>query len=206
MKAASHPSVNICGIALEVLSKLVSSEIGLANQLLPILQRRAIAPHRFVNGVPSLVASDICGANFQEFEIFRETILTDSLVACWKPSEEYYFASCTAAIGEFCSRNASAQVSFHLEAALFCMGAVAEETMAGTAGLSSHSAYLERCTAALGGKPQSLTSNPLTLTQACHFVRKVSPTPSSGYVFRGSLTHKPAHSLCLLHSTKNGLA
>jgi hypothetical protein len=198
MKSASHPSVNICGIALEVLSKLLSSEIGLANQLLPILQRRAIAPHHFVNGVPSLVASDICGVNFHEFEIFRETILKDSLVACWKPNEEYYFASCTAAIEEFCSTHASAQVSFHLEAALFCMGAVAEETMAGTDGRSSHSAYLLRCTAALGGKPQSLTSNPLTLTQACHFVRKVSPASSIGYVFRGSRTHNSARCLCIV--------
>jgi hypothetical protein len=222
MKSASHPSVNICGIAIDVLAKLMAvgsddgdddenhnlknhqqqqhqnnnpSLGGLSNQLLPILQRRAITPHHFDarnNGRVSLVASDICGVNVHEFEIFRDTSLNDALVECFKSNAESYMASCTAAIEEFCTgSNASVQVSFHLEAALFCLGAVADDVLmmaAATAAApqqnnnnGSHhhhhhaaaSAYLVRCTAALAGKSQSLTSNPMTLVQACRFVQKV---------------------------------
>ena len=175
LKAASHPSVNICGIALEVLSELVESEVGLGNQLLPILQRRAITPHRFSSdGIPSLIVSDVCGANFDAFDAFRNGILVDALVACWKSNTEHYLASCTAAIEEFCGAASSATVSFHLEAALFCMTAVADEAMGQSEDPVSHSPFLARSTRALAGKPKSLTSNPLTLIQACAFVKKVS--------------------------------
>jgi hypothetical protein len=173
LKSASHPSVNICAIALEVFAQLVGTEIGLVNQLLPVLQRRAITPHHFVNGIPTLEASDTCGVNFHEFEIFRDTVLADCLVGCWKANPENYMASCTAAIEEFCFANSSPQVSFHLEAALFCVGAVADEAISERS--SPHSACLERCTTALTGKPRSLTSNPLTLAQVCIFLQKVRP-------------------------------
>jgi hypothetical protein len=172
MKAAAHPSVSVCALSMDVLSQLVPREVGLSHQLLPVLQRRAIAPHHFVGSIPSLSASDICGANFHEFQNFRETVLTDALIACWKDSAENYMASCTAAIEEFCSGNAPTQVSFHLEAALFCLAAIADEAL-GTEGAFAHTSHLERVTSALAGKPTSLTGNPLTLAQLCRFLRKV---------------------------------
>ena len=187
IKSASHPSVQICAISLEVLTQLLlpsnneqnnSNNSGLAHQLLPILQRRAITPHQFggsEGNFPSLVvATDhLCGVNIHDFQLFRETALSESLVACWNAvSHEHYFASCTAAIEEFCSVTATVQVSFHLEAALFCMEAVAEEALAGGGTGADFSSFLERCSTALGLKPESLSSNPFTLAQACRFVRK----------------------------------
>lgn len=290
LKCASHPSIHICAIAIDVLAKLVATtESGfLAPQLLPVLQRRAITPHHFITTtmtvntneviandsgdamdetssnnsstsnnsnnnnviagsnnesmttrtmeaevqIPCIVAADICGVSFQEFENFRNTVLKDALLECWRSNPEHYMASCTTAIEEFCnddnnhnntnagesesggSSPASPQVSFHLEAALFCIGAVADDALMSTSsncsstsspplaagrgavsnrnnndnnniesdtaaggggGPSSfqHSSYLERCTAAIATKPTSLTSNPLTLAQACKFLQKV---------------------------------
>ena len=172
--AVAHPSVNIGGISMEVLSIWIPLELGLSHQLLPTLQRRAITPHHFVNGVPCLAASDICGVDYDEFQNFRETVLEDALVACWKDNRDNFMSSCTSAIEEFCSSTAAAQVSFHLEAALFCLASVAEEALGTDRGLSHYSAQLERCTTALAAKPTSLTSNPLTLAQMCRFLRKVS--------------------------------
>jgi hypothetical protein len=174
LMAVAHPSVNICGISTEVLSIWIPLELGLSHQLLPTLQRRAITPHHFVNGVPCLAASDICGVNHDEFQNFRETILADALIACWKDNRDNFMASCTSAIEEFCSSTAAAQVSFHLEAALFCLASVAEEALATDRGVSHYSLQLQRCTTALAAKPTSLTSNPLTLAQMCRFLRKVS--------------------------------
>lgn len=175
MKGAAHPSVNISGIALGALAQVVRLDMSLGLQLLPLLQRRAITPHHVVSGAPYLAASDICGVNFHEFQIFRETILTDALVACYEGTSANYMDSCTSAVEEFCSENASSQVSLHLEAALFCIGAVAEIALrASEGGTFSHSAQLERCTSALAAKPSSMMTNPLTLAQVCRFLKKVS--------------------------------
>jgi hypothetical protein len=196
LKAASHPSVYVCAIAIEVLSTLVPLDVGLSHRLLPTLQRRAIAPHQFIEkagssssnsgqpAIPSLsTSSDLGGVNMYEFQLFRDTVLKDALVACWKDSGTNFMNSCTSAIEEFCSPHASNAVSFHLEAALFCMAAVAEEAVsvaAATAAASGmggtmfvHSVQLERCTNALANKPASLTENPLTLSQLCQFIKKV---------------------------------
>lgn len=172
IKSASHPSVNICGIAINVLGSLVSSENGLSNQLLPVLQRRAITPHHFTNGTLSLDASDICGVNYQEFENFRSTVLKTALISCLKCNEESYVASCTAAIEEFCSTTSSIQVSFHLEAALYCIGAASDEVMSSNDTVT-HLASLKQCIKALSSKPSSLMENPLTLAQTNIFLQKV---------------------------------
>jgi hypothetical protein len=174
LMAVAHPSINICGVAMEVLSTWIPLQLGLSNQLLPTLQRRAITPHHFVNGVPCLAASDICGVDYDEFQNFRETALAEALTACWKDNRDNFMASCTSAIEEFCSSTAAAQVSFHLEAALFCLASVAEEALGTDRGVSHYSAQLQRCTTSLAAKPTSLTSNPLTLAQMCRFLRKVS--------------------------------
>ena len=174
IKAASHPSVSICGISIDVLAALASSENGLANQLLPVLQRRAITPHHFLQGSPSINASDICGVSYQEFELFRQTSLQQALLACYRSNGDNYMASCTSAVEEFCTPASGIQVSFHLEAVLFCVGAVSEDVTATSESSASRSEYLERCTVALAAKPATLMENPLTLSQACRFLRKVS--------------------------------
>lgn len=174
LKAASHPIVDISGISLEFLTTLVTPETGLVHQLLPILQGRAITPHQFNGNIPSLTVpktseSEVM-ADFSEFEVFRATVLTDCLVACYKAEKASYMSSCTAAIEEFCG-NSGPQVSFHLEAVLFCIGAVSEEAMAEFD--ASTSIQLQKCIAALASKPQSLMANPLTLSQSCRFIKKV---------------------------------
>lgn len=173
IKSASHPSVNICAIAIDVLRELVSAENGLYNQLLPVLQRRAITPHLVVREVLSLEATDVCGVNYHEFENFRATVLKDALATCMQGNEAQYMASCTAAIEEFCSGSSSKTESFHLEAALYCMNAVADEVLAAVI-VSPHLAALRRCVTALAMKPESLMANALSLSQANIFLRKVN--------------------------------
>eukprot|EP00980_Cylindrotheca_fusiformis_P008551 scaffold1813_cov109-Cylindrotheca_fusiformis.AAC.9 len=168
MKSASHQSVNICGMAIDVLRGLASSENGLHSQILPVLQRRAITPHHAEHQVFSLEATDICGVNYHEFENFRDTVLRDALIMCLQGDEKQYMASCTAAIEEFCTGSSSTKESFHLEAALFCMSAVAEKAM-----LASHCrAALKCCIIALAKRPESLMGNALCLAQANTFLRK----------------------------------
>lgn len=164
--------VDISGIALEVLVKLIVPASGLSHQLLPVLQGRAIAPHQFVNGTtPSIVPKDGTAVDFSEFERFRENLLKDALVACWKAYNSTFMASCTAAVEEFCSPTASIHVSFHLEAAIFCLAAVSEEVV--NASEVNSIPHLEKVIRALSSKPESLFGNPLTLAQACKFLDKV---------------------------------
>lgn len=210
-KCASHPSVAICGIVLPVITPVLKTEVGLATQWLPTLQRRAIIPHHPNNAailslssppnnsqtkknsdetyIPLLAASDVCFVEFEEFvDCFRETVLSEALEACYRIHSEYYLASCTAAIEEFCvGEVATEQTSFHLEAALFCLAVVSEQVLSGVLLDSSSggatnpvpgskpnpnvSSYLLRCTVALAKKPKSL-NNPLTMAQACRFIRK----------------------------------
>ncbi len=208
-KCSSHPSVSICGIVLPIITPVLKTKARLATQWLPTLQRRAIIPHN-PNSIailspsspsktdnsdstytPLLVASDICFVEFEEFvNCFRETILADALNACYNIHSEYYLASCTAAIEEFCVGDVvTEQTSFHLEAALFCLAVVAEQVLSGIIPETSDEratspnpgsklnanipSYLLRCTAALAKKPKSL-NNSLTMVQACRFMRNVS--------------------------------
>lgn len=210
-KCASHPSVSICAIVLPVVTPILKMEVGLATEWLPTLQRRAIIPHHpkstsllsssnsasktsDIEYSPLLNASDISFVEFEEFmDRFRDTVLADALNACYSVHSEYYLASCTAAIEEFCTGDvATEQTSFHLEAALFCLSVVSEQVLpsvlvkedsknsststttekAGNKMITNASSYLLRCTAALATKPKSL-GNPLTMAQACRFLRKV---------------------------------
>ena len=209
-KCASHPSVSICATVLPVITPALKTQSGLATQWLPTLQRRAIIPHYPNNNailspssgnsqiensdkpyIPLLAASDICFVEFEEFmDRFRETVLADALNACYSVNSEYYLASCTAAIEEFCVGDVvTEQTSFHLEAALFCLSVVSEQVLSGLSldptGARAPSpnpgkkpnanipSYLVRCTAALAKKPKSL-NNSLTMAQACRFMRNVS--------------------------------
>lgn len=170
LKAAAHPSTDVSGIALGALTEEVSSETGLVHKLLPILQGRAIAPHCFDGKqVPSLRMENQSEFGvFDSFDHFRTTSLADCLDACFKAMPEMYMTSCVAAIEEFCQPDASPQVSFHLEAALFCIGIVSEAAVH-----HDMTEYLMECTGALARRGPSLDTNPLTLAQACRFIAKV---------------------------------
>ncbi len=170
LKSAAHPSTDISGIALDVLREEVSSETGLVHQLLPILQGRAITPHTFLDGdVPSLFPCDQSEfEGYESFNRFRETSLTECLQACLEAQPEIYMSSCVSAIEEFCRPQGSHQVSFHLEAALFCITAISY-----AAKIENMSMHITKCVSAFASKPASLTSNPLTLSQACRFIHKV---------------------------------
>ena len=131
LKAVSHPSLHVSGVALEALPSLLFSiqqqqQQQLAVQLLPILQGRAIIP-------PSLASAtsieDTCGVDIHEYENFRENLLSDALIACYTSCRSYYVESCSSAVEEFCGTMSSShqnnqQLQFQLEAALFCLCAV----------------------------------------------------------------------------------
>ena len=173
LQAAAHPSISVAGIALRVLPPLISPSNALSVKLLPVLQRRAITPHHVNAGAVCAVATDAYGVSFQDFHRFREDVLRDALVACWKANGNGYMDSCTSAVEEFCGDQATASLSFHLEAALFCIeaaGAVAMEHVEGF----GQSSQLKRCTHALARKPESLRSNPLTISRMSSLMQRVS--------------------------------
>jgi hypothetical protein len=172
LKAAAHPSINVCALALPVLTNSVSTMPSLTPELLPLLQRRAITPHRFRDGSISFSVPEVYGVSSTEFQIFRENILRDGLVACWKANDSHYMESCTSAVEEFCSEFSSVEVSLQLEAALFCIEIISSECIA-MAGAFPHSQELTRVISALSVKPASLMLNPLTRARACRMLRKV---------------------------------
>jgi len=180
LKTAYHPSVNICGMTLSVIPSFCSPTNSLAKELIPLLQRKAIIPHVIKNdtGELSLLAADQYGTGVDEFLRFRDDVVADALATCWEFESEAYIDSCTSAIEEFCSvganGDASTNLSFHLEAALFCV-----ETLGGllTSSASSESSAIPgkspfayanqfaRCMAAVSQKTTSITTNPLTVTR-----------------------------------------
>jgi hypothetical protein len=172
LQAVAHPSISVAGIALRVLPSLMSPSNSLAAKLLPVLQRRAIIPHNVHAGTVSAVATDAFGVCFHDFQRFREDVLRDSLVGCWKADGNGYMDSCTSAVEEFCADQATSSVSFHLEAALFCIeaaGVVAMEFLDSF----QQTSQLKRCTHALARKPESLKSNPLTTSRMSSLLQNV---------------------------------
>ncbi|CAJ1931516.1 unnamed protein product [Cylindrotheca closterium] len=175
IQAASHPSVNVCGLAIDVLQQFLPTESGLDIQLLPILQRRAITPYHVTNGVLSLEASDICSVDYIEFENFRSTVLTEALAACLKHDGKQFLASCTNAVDEFCAASPSVHASFHLEAALFCIATVHGEVAASNLATPIVAASIQTCIHALARKPRTLMANSLTLVQANNLIYNYAP-------------------------------
>eukprot|EP00934_Nitzschia_sp_Nitz4_P000247 Nitzschia sp. Nitz4//scaffold384_size14786//6076//10073//NITZ4_008916-RA/size14786-snap-gene-0.0-mRNA-1//1//CDS//3329549943//247//frame0 len=174
-KATCHPSHDVCAIALDAFTNVLPTEPTVVSRLLPILQGRAIVPHQFVNGtIPSILPTESTSfEGFLEFDSFRYTALAEVLRACWRVQPEAYYVSCTAAVEEFCGSGASVTLSFHLEAALFCIGVVAQEV--GTLPVETEKdvqKHVSKCLAALAVKPKSLLCNPLTLVSVCRFVGK----------------------------------
>ena len=150
----------------------------MAPELLPLLQRRAITPHRFHEGAVEYHVSDLDGVSFAEFLTFRENILRDALLSCWRANSSHYIESCTSAIEEFCSEQSSVDVSFQLEAALYCIELVGTESTSLTDEFPVQP-QLSRVLSALSVKPPSLMLNPLTRARACRMLRTVRKPPPS---------------------------
>jgi hypothetical protein len=173
LKAAAHPSVNVCSLALPVLSKIVVTMPSLAPELLPMLQRRAIIPQQFQNGSISFASVEACGVSAVEFQSFRYDVLAEALVGCWKGDHLLYMESCRTAVEEFCCERSSVDASLQLEAALFCIEIVYEASI-GLYGPKAYENVLTRTLAALSVKPPSLMLNAVTRSRACSMLKKVS--------------------------------
>lgn len=167
-KAAGHPSIHISALALTSFADL--SKRGKMNVefLLPVLQRRAIIPHQTEHGVLSLATIDLFGAVIGEYEVFRETVLSDILSMCFDANMQHYMDSCVSAVEEFCLENPMIDLSFQLEAALYCIAVVGDRLSYTTFGLQ-----LQRLMRSLQTKSVSLLSNPITLSSMCLLLRKV---------------------------------
>ena len=178
MKAGGHPHVHISSLAIETLSRLLPLDPSFSTRLLPLLQHRAIIPYALHGSAPSVAATSISGVDFHEFEKFRQNILVEALVSCYEHNPKYYMDSCTSAVEEFCSSVSTVEVSFQLEAALFCLAAVSIPANAPSKregkGDEIHSQQLVRCTSALSTKPAFLPANPLALAQLNKFFAMVS--------------------------------
>jgi len=148
------------------------SSVALAQELLPTLQRRGITPHNSRDGSVSLATLDTTGVSYDEFQDFRENVLSDALVACWSANGAGYMDSCTLAVEEFCSDDRTKEVSFHLEAAIFCVETIGDFALDSHKHFS-HTESMNRITDALRKKPPSMTSNPLTLARTCRLLKKV---------------------------------
>jgi hypothetical protein len=147
-----QPSVTICAMVLPIVTPLLRTEVGLAVQWLPLLQRRAIIPHqiRVIDEEEGQLkqtsfslssAYETSGMDYHEFvHQFRTTVLKDALLGCYHSHSDYYLASCTAAVEEFCDdrssttavadpTSSSERTALHLEAALYCMSEVADQRL-----------------------------------------------------------------------------
>jgi hypothetical protein len=126
-------------------------------------------------------AVEFCGITFYDFNIFRTTILSEALVACWKEHSEQYMDSCTSAIEEFCSASSAINVSLQLEAALFCIEQISTLDQGEPRVDSSIENVMSRLINALLIKPPSLLFNPLTRERMCRFIRIVSLVTYHGF-------------------------
>eukprot|EP00523_Entomoneis_sp_CCMP467_P003054 CAMPEP_0168754312 /NCGR_PEP_ID=MMETSP0724-20121128/19433_1 /TAXON_ID=265536 /ORGANISM="Amphiprora sp., Strain CCMP467" /LENGTH=1227 /DNA_ID=CAMNT_0008802781 /DNA_START=397 /DNA_END=4081 /DNA_ORIENTATION=- len=169
LKAAHHPSVHICGMTLNVIPSFVSNKNLLARELIPLLQRKAIMPHGINSETGDLtLVLDQYGSGVDEFLRFRQTVVADALRTCWEYEPEAYIDSCTSAIEEFCTAGTKAEtthnLSFHLEAALFCVESLGSFLDSEEARSSfAYSDQFSRSMAAVSQNTISITSNPLTV-------------------------------------------
>jgi hypothetical protein len=169
-KATANPSLNICSMALDALTAMARNSRLTTHFLLSALQRRAIIPHLFETGTLSLKATDSCGVALEEFLSFRANCLSEALIACCAADSHKYIDSCTSAVEEFCTETQFVDTSLQLEAALYCLEVVANDLEVS----SYHHDHFLRLLRALQTNSPSLLSNPITLSQMCRVLRKVS--------------------------------
>lgn len=161
-KAVAHPSLYVCGIAVEALTNVAPSSAELSTKLLPLLQGKAIIPFHLV---------DTNDGSLEEYVNFRERVLADGLSGCYAGCNQYFLQSCSSALEEFCQARPSPHLPFQLEAALFCMVAVSNKAVK-TRNKNDLCAQLERMISALAKSPSTITCHPLVMMKACRFVKQ----------------------------------
>lgn len=162
LKAVAHPSLYVCGIAVEALTNVTPTSAELSAKLLPFLQGKAIIPFH-------LIYNDDGG--LEEYLLFRERVLADGLSGCYSGCNSFFLQSCSSAIEEFCQASLTPHTPFQLEAALFCMVAVSKKAVK-TIDKRDLCAQLERMVSALAKSPSTVTSHPLAMMKACRFVNQ----------------------------------
>lgn len=167
-KATAHPSIYVCGIALESLSVVASSNSQLSIRLLPLIQGKAIIPFHVITGKDGFL---------EDYTAFRERVLSDALIACYAGCGAFYLDSCASAIEEFCQiqpdTNPSEHLPYQLEAALFCMVAVADKVRKNSREKESSCIQLERIVVALTKDEFRTTKNPLAMAKMCRYINVV---------------------------------
>ena len=131
LKSAAHPSVHVCGIALESLPSLIFPGHNLSDLLLPILQQKVVYPIHLVqmnddHDIHMNNSGDSGDTDFQEFSQFREDCIAETLVECYLNNRIFYLESCARAMENFCVRSPppTMATTYQLEGALFCLRAV----------------------------------------------------------------------------------
>ena len=172
-KATLHPSADVCGLSLEALANIAPSNNDLSMRLLPLLQGKAIIPFYLISGEQRDIHEDL-----EDYMQFRERVLVEALKACYAGCGSFYLESCASAIEEFSMASSSPHLPYQLEAALFCMVAVAERATKkfqekSLAEKQSICSQLEIIVSALAKNNFSTTSNPLVMAKMCRFISEV---------------------------------
>lgn len=201
MHAASHKSVHMSGIALKTLPHIMSTGSSINTNILNVLQQRASWSECQSDALTPQISKCIIeefGVDFDEFESFRENILTAALVSCYLLDRHLYLKSCADTITQVCQTHTKRNWR-QLEAALFCINAVAieackhanffdqssdiESNSAQNTSLfdanrlmdsRAHNELLSSCINTLSGSLDICVCNPLLLAQMCRFIGKVS--------------------------------
>ena len=160
-KAIAHPSIDVCGIALEAFSDIAPSNTELSTRLLPYLQGKAILPVQLRNDTERI----------EEFIDFRDRFLKEALVACYTGCSTYYLTSCASAIEEFCQAAALPHVPHQLEAALFCVVAVSSKAQK-SADKQTLNEQLMKITSALKTNAFATTSDRFVMVRMCSFINQ----------------------------------
>lgn len=160
-KAAAHPSVDVCGIALEAFCDIAPSNAEIATRLLPYLQGKAIIPLELRND----------GEGYEDFVDFRDRFLKEALIACYSGCTGFYLTSCASAIEEFCQAPLTLHIPHQLEAALFCMVAIAERAKKAP-DKQILELQLEKILSALKRNGFKATSKRFVMARMCSFIHE----------------------------------
>ena len=176
LKIVEHPSIHVSGTILEILPRFFPRKSQLVKDTIPLLQRKVIIPHitKSGSGETKAVAADNFGVSLDEFLKLREHRIADALRACWAYQSKAYLDSCSSAIIEFCSSRDGKSLSFHLEAALFCLQVIGPDVKEPKTHVSFENQML-RCLK-IASQPSSfpILENPLTASRLCSLLRNVS--------------------------------
>lgn len=173
MKAAAHPSLTICSLALSSLTQLLALVPALAAELLRVLQRRAIWPHGLQGDLVVIEGTNVHDESQCDFGMFRETALRDALVACFKAQRSNYLNSCASAVEEFCTKDTSERFILPLEAALYCLEVVAEDVMVRDDPWENDR-HMNRLLSVLEPQPTILVGSSIGRERLCSFLCSVS--------------------------------